>query len=206
MNAIKINKLRIHLLGKLTFRLNEEPIRWFPTDRVRALLLILAMSPTLTEQRSTLANLLWSEVNDKSARRNLRRCLLRLRKVVGDDVVVATRQTIGLVSAESDYNTFQALTQSNNHNDWQTAVDLIQSEMVEGFVLKNAPLFDDWITAQRLAATQQQRDLLIKLLALETEDGLARLRYAQKWVAIAPYDDAAHRAIMSAHATQGNTA
>ncbi len=203
-----MSQLHVNALGQFEIILDGETVSWFPTDRVRALLLVLAVEPTLSMSRITLANLLWSDVTDSAARRNLRSCLLRLKRVLGDDadaVLVATRQVIGLTSTHSDYNQFQALATSDNPTDWQAAADYQVGELAAGFALKNSPLFDEWLADKRLALVQQQRDLLQKLLDSVTVDTNVHLRYAEQLIATDPYDDAAHRAVMTAHGALGNT-
>ena len=200
--------LQITALGRFDISLDGETITRFPTARVRALLLILAVSPELRHDRGAVASLLWSDMTDGAARRNLRSCLSRLKKVLGDvtgDVLRASRQEIGLISAESDHARFQALIQSGNPTDWQTAADLSTGELAAGFSLKNSPLFDEWLANKRLTLVQQQRDLLQKLLNSVTVDPEVHLRYAQQLVATDPYDDVAQRAVMTAYVSMGNT-
>lgn len=204
---VSMSQLKINVLSGFEVRLTGEPILRFPTDRVRALLLLLAMQPHFTQQRAMLASLLWPEVAEKAARRNLRRCLVRLKKVLGDaadEIVVASRQMIGLDSAESDYNRFQTLRDSSNPTDWQTATLLINGVLADGFELKNSEPFDTWLTHQRFVLRQQQSSLLYKLLDITSTDPVARLRYTQQLAAIEPYEDAAHRQVMTAHAEMDN--
>lgn len=203
-----MSQLHVNALGQFEIILDGEAVSWFPTDRVRALLLVLAVEPTLSMSRLTLANLLWSDVPDSAARRNLRSCLLRLKKVLGDNadaVLVATRQAIGLTATHSDYNQFQALVTSDNPADWQTAADYKVGELAAGFALKNSPLFDEWLAEKRLALVQRQRDLLQKLLDSVAVDPNVHLRYAEQLIASDPYNDVAQRAVMTAHVALGNT-
>ena len=202
-----MSQLKIKLLGSLEIYLDGEAITWFPTDRVRALFLLLAVEPAMSQQRSTIASLLWSDSDDAAARRNLRRCLSRLKGALGDDaeaVLEASRHSIGLLSAESDYQQFQRLSSSDDAADWQKAVDLINGELAEGFHLKNSTLFDDWLAELRLTLAHQQRDLLHKLLDTITVNPQARLSYALRLAALDPYDDATQRAVMSLHVEMGN--
>ena len=198
--------LQINVLGKFEVILNGEVLTWFPTDRVRALLLILAVDPQKLQARSTLASMLWSESPDKLARRSFRGCLMRLRKLLGDsadEIVIATRQTVHLESAESDINTLLSLANSNQPADLKAAADLIAGEFAHGFYLKNSPLFDDWLHDQRQALVQQNIQLLQTLLTHVTDTD-SRLQYAQQLVALSPYDDGTHRTIMAAWADAGN--
>ena len=77
--------LSIRVLGPLEVRLDGEPVSGFATDKVRALLAYLALSPDRPHRREALAGLLWPEFPERSARTNLRNALANLRKVISDD-------------------------------------------------------------------------------------------------------------------------
>jgi DNA-binding SARP family transcriptional activator len=59
--------LSIHVLGPLQVRLSQEPLTGFATDKVRALLIYLVMSPDRPHRREALAGLLWPEFPERSA-------------------------------------------------------------------------------------------------------------------------------------------
>ncbi len=200
-------RLQIDVFGPAEVQLNGNLIEWFPTDRVRALVLLLAAQPTLSKARGTVASLLWSDVDDKAARRNLRVCLVRLKKVLGDhadEILTASRQEIGLLSAESTYTRFQTLANSRRPADWQTAVDMVSGEFAAGFELKNSLLYEEWLAQQRQALHKQQTSLLQKLLDTPDLSPGARLRNAQQLASLMPYDDAAQRQVMLAQVALGN--
>ena len=99
--------LSIHVLGPFQVKLAEEPVTSFATDKVRALLIYLALSPDRPHRRETLAGLLWPEFPERSARSNLRNALANLRSVIRDDAasppfLYSTRQTIQF-NGQSDY-------------------------------------------------------------------------------------------------------
>lgn len=196
--------LGIDVFGRFKVTLGDSMVEQFPTERARALLLLLAVEPDLKQERAKLASLLWSERDSATARRNLRRCLGRLKSVIGDTHIVATRQHIELTATDSNYNRFQALVSSDDPDDWQEAAELCDGEFVAGFEVKNSNLFDDWLSDRRMLLHQKRVGLLHKLFGTAAEDPHLRLTYAQQLAAVEPYDDVAHRQIMSAYAEIGN--
>ena len=74
--------LSIRVLGPLQVSLDGEPVSGFASDKVRALLAYLALSPDRPHRREALAGLLWPEFPERSARTNLRNALANLRQVI----------------------------------------------------------------------------------------------------------------------------
>jgi WD40 repeat protein/DNA-binding SARP family transcriptional activator len=77
-------RLTIQLLGPPQFTLGGEPIAGFESDKVRALLIYLAVEADRPHRRETLVALLWPESSARAAKDNLRQALSNLRYAVGD--------------------------------------------------------------------------------------------------------------------------
>ncbi|MGD2178194.1 MAG: transcriptional regulator, partial [Anaerolineae bacterium] len=76
--------LSLCMLGPLQATLDGAPVTDFKSDKVRALLVFLAVEADQPHRRETLAGLLWPEWPDRDARRNLRDALSNLRRAIGD--------------------------------------------------------------------------------------------------------------------------
>lgn len=74
----------LRLLGPFVAESEGEPLRGFRSDRVRALFAYLAVQVDRPWARSSLADLLWPDQPERSARSNLRIALSNLRHVLGD--------------------------------------------------------------------------------------------------------------------------
>jgi len=77
-------RLSLKLLGGFFATLDGHPLPPFPYDKLRALLVYLALDPAREFSRAELAELLWPEQDGEAARGNLRRALSNLRAVLGD--------------------------------------------------------------------------------------------------------------------------
>ena len=94
-----MSRLSIRALGTLLITLNGNPVIGFESDKVRALLVYLAVESDQPHRREKLAGLLWPEYVERSARASLRNALANLRLVIGDQkaqpsFLLITRQTI----------------------------------------------------------------------------------------------------------------
>ena len=72
--------LTLSLLGGFHAAMDGMPVPGFDTDKTRALLAYLAMEAAHAHGREALAGLLWPELPDEAARRNLRNALFKLRQ------------------------------------------------------------------------------------------------------------------------------
>jgi DNA-binding SARP family transcriptional activator len=77
-------RLSIRLFGSFEATLEGEPVTGFVSDKVRALLIYLAVESDRPHRREALAGLLWPDYPEPSARASLRRALTNLRMVIGD--------------------------------------------------------------------------------------------------------------------------
>lgn len=123
------------------------------TPKALGLLYYLAISGK-PHSREQLAGLLWSELDNQQARSNLRYLLPELRKVIGQYLQI-TPQAIGfdrqqryLLDVEVLQTTLAAKPAASLQQ-LQAALDLYQGEFLEGFTVRNAPLFEAWVVRQR---------------------------------------------------------
>lgn len=117
-NWAPLTALVFHGLGAFAVSLDATAVTTFPTDKIRALFAYLALEPGQPHRREALAGLLWPEMDQTTALRNLRLALHRLRDTldnvqpgVSDCLIQSTRQTIQLTPPllTVDVQTFQTL-------------------------------------------------------------------------------------------------
>ncbi len=193
MGSLIMGSLIVNLLGSFTITVEQQPVAPFRTDKVRALLAYLAVEAR-PHRRAALAALLWPDIGESYAEKNLRNTLHRLRQpiqaldsVLVDQLVVSSRQTIALDPTYfvADVVRFTALISvSAAHARHEQAVaedhyaqcpaclarlteaaDLYQGELLAGFSLADAPAFEEWLLLRREALHQQ---LIILLFDLAT--------------------------------------
>lgn len=175
-----------------------------------ALLAYLALTQRV-HSRDSLVALLADDVVDEKARRHLSNLLHELTGQLGGYLIV-TRQTIALDSTRPttlDVAAFEAaLAAAQTGGDigaLQAAVDSFQHELLEGFGLRNAVAFDEWLLLER----ERLSGLLMQALGLLCEHYARRAEYAAglacaaRWMVLDPWDEAAHRQAMRLLAQSG---
>ena len=218
-------ELRINLLGSLTVTIGGQTAV-FRTDAERVLLATLAAHQGVPQRRDTLAGLLSPDRPDKKALTYLRNRLTRLRKFIGDDTAVPPyltidRKQIALREGDDvqiDLIQFErALTAVETHLHRQlagcptclarleTAVDLVRGELLAGL---NFPsdTWEAWLTNRREHVQQRALEGMTWLREASAQQGewTAVLDIAQRQLRFEPWLEAAHRAIMLAHAHLGD--
>jgi DNA-binding SARP family transcriptional activator len=143
--------LSIRVLGPFQVKLAGEPVTGFATEKVRALLAYLALSPDRPHRRETLAGLLWPEFPERWARTNLQNALANLRHAIRDGAASPpfldrTRQTIQFNSESDcwlDASAFEGLVATGplTSERLEQAVGLVRGTFLEGFSLADAARF-----------------------------------------------------------------
>ena len=135
-----------------------------------ALLIYLARSPRRARTREHLIGLLWSDRDEKPARHSLSEALRVFRRVLGDPMVVADVDQVGLgvAALELDCDEFAAL---RERGDWNGAAALVQGEFLEGLSVPGANAFEDWLAAERAAWRSQGVEALVRRAEQELAAG-----------------------------------
>ena len=116
-----------------------------PVQKLLALLGYLAVEGA--GSRSQLAGLLWTELDESSARRNLRQRLYRIAPAILAEFVIADASSVWLTPhTSSDVTAFGAALASE---DYGAAVALYAGPLLEGLELTEASGFHEWLDAKR---------------------------------------------------------
>jgi adenylate cyclase len=227
-------QLTLRTLGDLVVLLDGEPVTGFPTRKVEALLVYLAVERGTTHRRETLFTLLWPGMPESSARNNLRQVLYYLRKTIprvasslGTDPVpllVSDRYTVKInpdADLEVDlhqmdylldqvqYHGHLSLTDCQNCiKGLEQAADLYRGEFLAGFYLDDSNLFEDWAVTNREAYRRKALEALATLaeIHLQNTDYPQAQSLAEKQLEIDPLREDAYRQLMEALARGGHRA
>lgn len=214
--------LKIFLLG--TFRLERggHTIR-LPTRQAKSLLAFLMLHPE-QQPREKLASLFWGDSTDAQARNSLRTALKTLRKELGDDLLLADRESVQLNPAIPfwvDAREFQiadfrlpiegerAVSQSKISKrsgdpalfagqDPESKIDLYRGELLAGF-------YDEWIPPER----ERLQGMYVEALLKRAESARAGGEYekvielAKKVLEVEGTNEQAHRHLMFCYFSLG---
>jgi DNA-binding SARP family transcriptional activator/RNAse (barnase) inhibitor barstar len=206
--------LKLAFLGRMRLNLDDTPLTELASGKAQALLCYLAVNGR-SHSRLSLSNLLWDEMSEADARRNLRGVLLKLRQTI-DPFLDVTHQTVGFDKSSSywlDVTEFRQILADYQTKDWglktgetlQTAVSLYRGEFLEEFHVRQAPMFEEWVMQQRaelremaLGAYQGLADFYAR--QHEFEAGIDAARHLLR---LDPMREAGHRQLMHLLALNG---
>jgi DNA-binding SARP family transcriptional activator len=202
--------LRVQLFGPPLIRNASDSLTQFKSRKVAALLFYLAMTPG-QHRRMYLADLLWSEAPEEKALSNLRYALWNLRQVLGELPVRGGRLEISFQQSNDiwiDVNAFRELLKTADINAnavtpeiiarLQQAVDLYRGELLAGFEMDQAPVFESWLHQQRMALHEMAIDALSRLSTYYINHHYLpeAIAISRRLLELEPWREAGHRQIM----------
>lgn len=199
-------ELVISALGPLQITTAHAPKSGFLSDKVRALLVYLAMEQGQPLRREALAALLWPGQPESRARANLRRALSNLRQVIDDKrghYLHITRQTLQFNPASRavcDAVQFEQLLDDDEPGvaQLEEAVALFKGPFLDGFSISDSIAFEEWALLKREAIQRQQLRALHRLTTYYEahHQPETAIRYAWQQVDIEPWYEPGQRQLM----------
>lgn len=183
--------LEFELLGTPSILMNEKPI-YFSFAKVNALLYYLAINKSVS--RDEVAGLLWPDMPDKSAKKNLRNTIYQANKELGAEYILSPNKTNLQLNKElsirSDVEKFLL--------DPIKQLDSYRDEFLKGFFLKNAAEFNEWIEEERSFLEQKfiqncYRKVVANIQENKTTGVVKNIRHL---IAIDEYDERNYQLLM----------
>jgi DNA-binding SARP family transcriptional activator len=201
-------KLELILLGNIEIRCAGLPVMDLRSGKSLALLSYLAVT-NRPHSRQALAGLLWGGMPEAKARGNLTKALGVLRRLF-EEYLAITHETMAF-KRDSDYwldvAEFEAGVKDNSIERLQEAIQLYQGDFLEGFYVRNAPEFEDWVLAQQARLKEQALRALHTLAAHfagQEDAGRAEaIDYTSRLLHLEPWREEAHRQLMRLLALNG---
>ncbi len=203
--------LSLSYLGAPQITRDNVPITNFISNKVPALLAYLVVTRR-AHTRDKLAALLWGEMSDTDAKNNLRQALANLKKFFDDELTIARDSIEFTGDGFVDSVEFESALRSASSLDAQPAsviltdsLRLYRGDFLEGFHVRDAPDFEDWMLTERA----RLRELALQALHRLAEIELSRANYpaaleaTSRLLAFDPWREEAHRQRMSALARAG---
>ncbi|MGC9357339.1 MAG: ATP-binding protein [Anaerolineae bacterium] len=195
-----MGQLCIRTFGGLRLERDGQPLPLFPTQKVRALFAYLVTFRNRPHPRAVLAGLFWPDMPEERARHNLSDALWRLRRVVGNDVILADEETLAFNTAVDywlDLDEFVRLRELGRGGGAEVieqctlCVEHYQGEFLEGF-------YDDWALRERERLHLEYLQVLERMLIWYRDRGTLKraLKYGLRLTTADPLRDAAQRQVM----------
>jgi DNA-binding SARP family transcriptional activator/tetratricopeptide (TPR) repeat protein len=197
-------ELQLKLLGNLEICRGER-ILSFGSSKARALLCYLAVTGR-PHSRTALAGLLWGEMPEIDAGNNLRKALTHLRQMVGPHLSI-TRQTVAFnrdnsywLDVEILENAVRSAPAEMDIDRLRQAVELYRGDFLEGFYVRQAPAFEEWVLAEQARLRELALGALDTLAGYYIRQGDAgrapAINYTSRLLALEPWREESHRQIM----------
>lgn len=221
--------LELRLLGSFQLVHGGAPVVGFDSDRVRALLVYLAVESGRAHRRESLAALLWPDEPEETALHRLRQALSNLRALLGDrdgatPALLVTRADIRLNPGRglrSDLASFAALLAAcdahpHRHRErcrpcaarLERAAGLVGGVFLGGLGSRGSEPFAEWAGARADRLHEQACAVLLAVAADHERWGEPEraLGYARRALELEAWREAAHRAAMRCLAHVGDRA
>jgi DNA-binding SARP family transcriptional activator len=225
--------LSLTLLGPPEVR-HADQLLLFSTRKELALLIYLAVEGGV-HARKTLSEQFWPEGDARHGRAALRITLLHLRHLLDEGAdaspvphLLIQRDTLGLdltsaleldlhilleawTSARASTHTSLTMPEEAHRSllaRLQRAISLPRGAFLDGFSLRDAPAFDEWVRFQREYWHLRTSELFDRLSQLQFEAGEleAAIETVNRWLVLAPLHEDAYRRLMRLHFAAGDRA
>ncbi len=173
------------------------------------LLAYVALTAPRSISRERLAALLWEDCEERRALHSLRQCLMELRHLgaqAGLDLIRTDRNEVSLALPPDcvDGVMVERLAREGTAGSLRAAADLCAGPLLPEAEARTDG-FDDWLAGERARFARLAAGIFARLTAsCEAEgdwDGVAST--AERWLALDPACEEAHRALMRLHARNG---
>ena len=206
--------LALHFLGSPQVYLDNTPIT-LQRRKSLALLVYLTIEPG-KHQRDTLSSLLWPDYEQSKAYANLRNALLGIQKSIGENWIIADRESIGLnETADIWLDTTQfdfLLEKGKSEPDASLRISLLadsaklyRNHFLTGFSLKDAYSFNEWAFAESEGLRLKFANVLTMLSKDHCTLGHAdqAIPYARRLITLDPLNETSHCLLMDVYIQAG---
>lgn len=202
--------LKISLLGTPQLKLEEPSLSNSITGKRLALFVYLSVTGE-AQNRDVLANLLWCDVPNRRARKNLRDILPTLRKQLGkhliitDETITFNRRRPYWLDVEVFRTHLTTKQVTSNPMMLREALELYQGDFLGSFYVRHAPVFEEWVLQQREQMQKEAVEGLERLANhyLAQGDYAAALLITNRLLTMEPWREQAHRLQMMLLALSG---
>lgn len=171
----------------------------FPFTKMEALLYYLIIQGQAT--REELAGLLWSDMDDVTAKKNLRNTLYMIKRLIADDIILTpSRSVIAANPSIININDLHNLDAGAGER-----LNEYKGEFLEGFSCKEAGLFENWVIEQRERFRESYTSRLTKhIIELMNNKKYGDAKhFLKRLIEVDEYSESAYRALMRIYEREG---
>ncbi len=205
MDTVPKPTFQLSLFGRFELSGPDGPVD-LTSKKLAALLAFLACTAPRAHGRAKLMTLLWGSHFDAQARQNLRQALFRLRRVLGEDALISSGESVSLQPGviACDVQRLQALLAEGRQVALNEVVGCYRGRLLADIEIPEEA-WTEWLAAERQRLEGLALDAMVKLGDQEFEAGKHEfaLSAANRVIAISSLREDAHRLIMRVLAAGG---
>ena len=165
----------------------------FPYSKVKALLYYLIINKRAS--RDELSGLLWCEDREEIAKKNLRNAIYKIKKSFDEDVLISPNKSLVMINPNLDIS-------SNVEpfiNGDDSLIDEYIGDFIQGFYVKNAEPFEQWLTQIR----ENYREIFVRKLyelidkSIKNQENSKIELYCKKLISVNEFDEKAYAILIN---------
>ncbi len=203
-----MSRLELTTFGVPRIKIDGRSVEQLSSRKAQALLIYLAATRQ-QHSRQALAGLLWGEMSEEKARRNLRVTLTRIRVPLENHLIIR-RRSLRIDDVDNvwlDVSEFESCLASATPTleQLQRAASLYQGHFLNDFALRDAPLFEEWVRPLQERYRQMAMEAIYRLANYHTEQKQysTAITLANRLLLLEPWMEEAHRQLMLLLALSG---
>lgn len=190
---------RVQSLGaSQVCRPDGRPVR-FRSRKHLALLVYLALTGPRQQRRERLVGLLWPEDDEARARHSLSQSLYALKGLFGEEVVEVRSEEVQIGAGRPAVDALE-FEEHLRRGRLADAAALYRGEFLEGFWVRGARPFEEWMDRERARLAAEFRQALRTLIrdARERGEWDVVMERGRRLIQLEPYDEQAYADLMRA--------
>lgn len=190
-------EIKINFLGSPKVFVDKKRI-YFPYKKAEALFYYLYFKKS--SSRNSLTEIFWCDFDEKSAKKNLRDALYKIKKTFGFDILISPKRASLMINTE--YNISSDIDDFDKNN----AAELYKGDFLENFVVKDCYGFEEWLYEKREHYKKIYIDAIKeKLYENMNYTGIKDIEYyANIILKENPFDEKNYRDIMKIYSFRGD--
>ncbi|KJS80038.1 MAG: hypothetical protein JM58_19195 [Peptococcaceae bacterium BICA1-8] len=193
-----MNLIEINLFDTPGVKKNKKPII-FPFRKAEALLYYLVVNRQAT--RDELVHLFWGELDDVTAKKNLRNALYKIRQAFEEEILISPQKSIIILNPGIHI----ACDVYEFNKGGPGALASYQGPFLKGFFLRDGEAFEEWVVSKR----EYYRDTFVKCIYKELQEARNNHweekidEYAHRIIEADEFDERAYRFLMEYYREKG---
>lgn len=178
--------------------LKDEEKVYFSYRKAEALFYYLLTKKQVS--REIVVNLLWGNINEDVAKKNLRNAVYSIKKIFNEEVIISPKRSLLMLNPKIQFHSdiYKFL-------DKKEAFKLYEGDFLEGFYVKDADVFEEWMIQTREQFKEEYVAILTRCIEkfMKEKDINNAKVCCKKLFYIDDFNEEAYRALMTIYMEEG---